>query len=816
MHLSAPSAALRRLFMVLLVLWPAIAFGQTVAPSITVTSPGNSRLTSDPLTLNGTDASTTYTLTVSDPAPKGSFSMIPQSTASLEASVTDNKLILTPKVRNGTSTIDTTDLIITFTPDTPPVSSPPPHTPDPRKIQVQVKEPQIAFDPIPDMQRAFRPDDLITPTKVMTLSVVAIGKYQDGTNVPANSITYSLVDTLSSIAKLAKNGKLQILGTGKVIVKATIPAFVTGNLPSDQTVSDTAIIDVVTDIIPASLSASGSLSLLVNGQNQISIAILNRQSEPLTDFNGNITVQTSDSTIATATNNPSDPTHESFLVQAHAPGTATLTFTYGTLTPVKVTINVNSAKGFEPVKVALDIMDEETASQLFGRKTSDNFYTMRVRLFNNLSHQNNTGLEGDAILAYSESVEAAIRLEKSWDPKLKSVEAKYKKPMDASAPDPHDGKWYEVGNDDLTDIYTRIDGNDDNPFPSSSSAKIRLSDFTDIAQFLRALQMPTQTDTGQASSKNSDSGAAAAAMTRSAGTSPQANILSSYLHERLSSGSKLDFSRFAANQAPPNELIDDVILDMNNILRTDNLFADETSVQKGLFSASSLKMQGAQRPEEVNRSDAITRLMSQTQRLGVTPEERLQYNRALLSLIYPDFLLPYDPLRDTRQSLPPAVYDENGQLRYMRHRLRYRPYTYQMMLNTVDARDTKTARSRIFQLVDSGAELAAFATTTKLWRGQAPSLVASITGLLIPTFERQFPSMKETERQNFLSMTMQPLEEVPFGSDVSRVLFFPKNAFHGILPGYKVRISAIDTSYFNITVAIVDKKKTTTTNAASQ
>ncbi len=71
------------------------------------------------------------------------------------------------------------------------------------------------------------------------------------------------------------------------------------------------------------------------------------------------------------------------------------------------------------------------------------------------------------------------------------------------------------------------------------------------------------------------------------------------------------------------------------------------------------------------------------------------------------------------------------------------------------------------------------------------------------------PSFKRTnaQRRNVLTMTMQPLEVIPFGADISRVIFFPKTPLQGMMKDHLTRISRIDTSYFNIAITILENNK---------
>jgi hypothetical protein len=58
-----------------------------------------------------------------------------------------------------------------------------------------------------------------------------------------------------------------------------------------------------------------------------------------------------------------------------------------------------------------------------------------------------------------------------------------------------------------------------------------------------------------------------------------------------------------------------------------------------------------------------------------------------------------------------------------------------------------------------------------------------------------------------MSLTMRQIEEIPYGGEITKVLLFPRKPFRGIMRGNLVRIAEIDTSYFNISVAIIDKRQ---------
>jgi hypothetical protein len=148
----------------------------------------------------------------------------------------------------------------------------------------------------------------------------------------------------------------------------------------------------------------------------------------------------------------------------------------------------------------------------------------------------------------------------------------------------------------------------------------------------------------------------------------------------------------------------------------------------------------------------------------------------------------------------------------------YRPLMFEMVVNTVDRREGRSLRSRIFDGLELVGLGASFSSAIRFPRpGRDLPIVADRLGnLLVPGLEKFFPSLAEQHRQNIVSQVMKPLEEVPFGSDITRVLFIPKRALRGMIPNHKVRISQVCPYYFKIRVAVVDKSGQTTVEQGVQ
>ncbi|MBX3294683.1 MAG: hypothetical protein KF762_03040 [Acidobacteria bacterium] len=143
----------------------------------------------------------------------------------------------------------------------------------------------------------------------------------------------------------------------------------------------------------------------------------------------------------------------------------------------------------------------------------------------------------------------------------------------------------------------------------------------------------------------------------------------------------------------------------------------------------------------------------------------------------------------------------------------YRPLTFEMVLNTQDRRDSRSLKSKILLIMNGASSLTSFVTSIAVpgAGSDLPIGLEKFNNLLIPSFQKLFPSLNEVQRQNITSMVMRPLEEIPFGSDITRVLFFPKKSFSGVLPNgdgvrkTEIRISAISIADACAEVGIIEK-----------
>lgn len=136
----------------------------------------------------------------------------------------------------------------------------------------------------------------------------------------------------------------------------------------------------------------------------------------------------------------------------------------------------------------------------------------------------------------------------------------------------------------------------------------------------------------------------------------------------------------------------------------------------------------------------------------------------------------------------------------------YRPLTFEMVTNTQDSRADRSMRSKVMSGLNGFSSLSSFVTTLAVPAGgtQLPAALDQFKNLL-PSLEKLLPSTREIHRQNVIQFTMHALEEIPFGSDITKIIFFPKKPLRGIIPGKLVRISGISISDACAEVAIIQR-----------
>src|ERR1041385_8842799 len=72
--------------------------------------------------------------------------------------------------------------------------------------------------------------------------------------------------------------------------------------------------------------------------------------------------------------------------------------------------SISAQTELKPLKTKLDIMDEKSATELFGKSTAKNYYVLKLRLINDL--KDNGKNKKASVIIYGNSLEVAVNLEK--------------------------------------------------------------------------------------------------------------------------------------------------------------------------------------------------------------------------------------------------------------------------------------------------------------------------------------------------------------------------------------------------------------------
>lgn len=148
--------------------------------------------------------------------------------------------------------------------------------------------------------------------------------------------------------------------------------------------------------------------------------------------------------------------------------------------------------------------------------------------------------------------------------------------------------------------------------------------------------------------------------------------------------------------------------------------------------------------------------------------------------------------------------------------LPYRPLDYDTALLTFESRENRSFRNKFLKGLQALTSLASFVTALTLPGAvsELPYGLDSFNSLLIPSYEKLFPDKREIRRNNIIKQFMLPLEEVAFGSQITKYLLFPKQPIRGLVivknknkewKPVPVRIRAISSSDACARVAVIKR-----------
>jgi len=449
----------------------------------------------------------------------------------------------------------------------------------------------------------------------------------------------------------------------------------------------------------------------------------------------------------------------------------------------RIIITLAEIVGFDLLKVKLNIMDERTAGDLYGKVTSDEYYVLTVRLFNNLKDERTGAFTGNSILAYSSSIEIAVQLEKRFDrsgsnsyfPTVISKE-QAKTLVDNRARITAAQQAQQDLNAAIDEQYTsRHDAikkvND------AMLKRTRAEKLTSIARGLIDLE----------DRKNAFAVANKAIEEFNiAWVEAEAALEKASAAEDQVMRSRAQLARDSLNRAMDAQVY---------------LTDPDTAIDDGKWHPMS--------PADLIRLGTTPVPSTTLPRPGVGPLPKLS-----------EAEIGARPRRTTPSGASEEADEEFDEQQDppCRGVITYRPFTFEMMVNTVDRRDNRSVRSKIFKVLEFIGTGTSFVTAVAV-PGPSSDLPLGLEkygNLLLPGLDKLYPNFKEQQRQNIVSQAMKEIEEIPFGSDITRVVFIPKKNIHGLLRGHDVRISEICPFFFRIQVAIVSKSATVEQGAIRQ
>jgi hypothetical protein len=440
-----------------------------------------------------------------------------------------------------------------------------------------------------------------------------------------------------------------------------------------------------------------------------------------------------------------------------------------------IAISLAEVVGFDLLKVKLNVMDERTAADLYGKVTSDEYYVLSVRLFNNLKDERTGEFSGNSILAYSSSIEVAVQLEKRFDRSgSNSYFPNIVSKSEANSLVDNTGR-IAAARQAQTDLNTALN----EQYTTRQDAIRRVNDAMvkrTRAEKLTALARAT-TDSNE---RRQAFNAANAAINDYNGAWVEA-------HAAL--------ERASASEDQVNQYRARIAREaLNRAADTQSYFNDpDTAIDDGkwhpMSPADLVRLGSTPLPNPATPRPASGPLATLTD-----TDFRARPRRAAA------FSAEEEPEPEDEETDPPC-----------RGVITYRPFTFEMMVNTVDRRDGRSLRSKIFKVLDLVGTGTSFVTAVAVPgpSSDLPLGLEKFSNLLLPGLDKLYPNYKEQQRQNIVSQAMKEIEEIPFASDITRVIFIPKRNIHGLVRGHDARISEICPFFFRIQVAIVSKKADT-------
>ena len=586
------------------------------------------------------------------------------------------------------------------------------------------------------------------------------------------NVTWSLADTSQKFVKLdpptSTDTKTYLEGVsvgGPVSVKATYPSTGASVSVAATVVAANPGSGVATDIV-----VDDPGQLLVGDTGSIHVQFMDDSGHAIVDQTRRVLQLTVDPQYLVANIDSKDATGRTISIQALQAGQSNLIITFiNESTKKKQSLNlaIKILSIAASLKVKLDPMDFSVASDKFGPTFARTYFVVTVAVKNDLKPRITDG-QAASVLIYSDSFETYVHLMKRWDnnkPHTTNEPVNKKEPVKKNEPE----VWRTVTDSDLTNMV--------DPYPSEY-VDIPLHRVVPLA-VASAPSVPQSTNTQPASGANS---------TPINGSTPvQGN--DTVLKFRVPvSQLKFDATKSNTPVFEAHSIQGSVVDSLGHVVN-------------GTITLGSMD-------SKLSSSDGI---MFKPKDFGsFTVKITLKEDYMETEQRKEDAGSDSDKKKTTAINYEGTLYVTAENPKDVRpHNFPYRPYTYDLVTSSFDVLTTRDSRAktfRIFSLVGTVAGVVTGFNHLAPWMTDAALANNQFTNTLVPSLAKLFPDMTDSQRQYLLSKAMHSSEEVASGDDGSYLLFFPKKAFSGFLPGFETRIEEVESSYFDVQVALVSPR----------
>lgn len=500
-----------------------------------------------------------------------------------------------------------------------------------------------------------------------------------------------------------------------------------------------------------------------------------------------------------------EPNGSSVLLLARAVGSGTYTFKVKVDDASEVSgefsIDVVAIADFSKIKVTLDPMDPSDVKRTFGALIERDYWVMTCHVVNKLDALEN-GQKVAAILVYGGSLDTAVEFEK-------------RPTSDRKAP------WVPVQFDDVVRDFTPAHENDENRVPDEARGE--------LLKVREARIGIDPASIGISAEKVAPVFVRVGEVVRIRLPQQDTEVVSLELSTDSLYDGRLDFlpeDRLVVGKVPGLAALraklkrngkTHTVIQLFRVVPVDGQrFAmlptseDAATSAITITSGTTLSLDPGGSANEFDwttsherqvtidpKTGAVTATGTGRYRIVATNKEDAKAQK---------FFVIQSEVPPSKPSLPTSTYvDADGKLKQIRTRFRYKPVSMEMMLLGQDGREFATSEAGLRRTISVAQLILTALTGANILTGRGLELAVAGAGLMPAIADITVPNLAEKHRSAILTQGLRSLEEVPFGAELRRVVFYPKGEFGNLIPKHRARIATVDTSEFSISVAVIQR-----------